>query len=526
MRRSRALKFIIAVTLITAIGPVLTAIYLAQQQGLATEFDRVTSYARSVAARSDRAVDQMQETIDILIATNTGDTCSDAMLNQMRQLGISMEFMKVAGAVSGELMMCSTLGLHEQGLALGPPDSVTPMGARLRLNAPMPLSSQTPYISIERDGFIAMAHRSQAVDLVVDQEGVLFATFDPSSGEIRTSSGVVDPQWMSAVDEVPEAAFISNGYIVGVVRSDEVALTAAIAAIPARYLDERVWTFIWVLLPIGLVTAVVLTGSVIYVARMQVSLPTQIRQGLRHNEFYLEYQPVIDLRTKHWVGAEALVRWRRRDGRIMQPDDFIPVAEHSGLIGLLTEKVIELASQDMVAALRDNPDFFLTLNLSAKDLQSGKTIDRLMTMVQDSGASAGQIVVELTERMLVDASAAKAVIAAMRKQGIRVAIDDFGTGYCSLSYLETMQFDCLKIDRLFVEAIDTEAATNRVVLHIIEMARTLNLKLIAEGVETEAQAQYLSEQGVEYAQGWLYSKAIAPADLIARLSRPRPRPTL
>lgn len=518
MRRSRALKIIIGVALVTAIGPVLAAIYLAQQQSLATEFDRVTSYARSVAVRSDRAVEQMQRAIDTLIAENAGDPCSDVMLRQMRQLGVSMEFMKVAGAVTGENMMCSTLGLHEEGLALGPPDSVTPQGAMLRLNAPMSFSSGTPYISIERDGFIAMAHRSQAVDLVVDQDGVLFATFDPTNGTIRTSSGPVDPQWVSAVDGVPEAAFLDNGYIVGVVRSDQVALTGAIAAIPASYLSERLWAFIAVLLPIGLVTGVILTGSVIYFARMQVSLPTQIRQGLRRNEFYLAYQPVIDLNTGRWVGAEALVRWRRADGRIMQPDEFIPVAEHSGLIGMLTERVMTLASHDMMALLRENPDFFLTLNLSAKDLQSGRTLDRLMTMVQDAGASAGQIVVELTERMLVDASAAKTVIAAMRKQGFRIAIDDFGTGYCSLSYLETMQFDCLKIDRLFVEAIDTEAATNRVVLHIIEMARTLNLKLIAEGVETEAQAQYLREQGVEYAQGWLYSKAIAPADLVARLT--------
>ncbi|MEX2332744.1 MAG: EAL domain-containing protein, partial [Pseudohongiella sp.] len=160
-----------------------------------------------------------------------------------------------------------------------------------------------------------------------------------------------------------------------------------------------------------------------------------------------------------------------------------------------------------------------TINLSAKDLQSGKTLDKLMAVVRASGAGAGQIVAELTERMLVDASAAKGVIEAMRRQGVRVAIDDFGTGYCSLSYLETMQFDCLKIDRLFVEAIDTEAATNRVVLHIIKMARTLNLKLIAEGVETEAQAQYLNQQGVEYAQGWLFSRAIAPGDLIKGLAR-------
>ncbi|MEX2333356.1 MAG: EAL domain-containing protein, partial [Pseudohongiella sp.] len=365
MRRSRVLKVIIAVALITAIGPVVTAIYLSQQQGLAAEFDRVTSYARSVAARSDRAVEQMQEAIDVLVAANIGDPCSDAMLTRMRQLGVSMEFMKVAGAVSGELMLCSTLGLHESGLALGPPDSLTPSGTRLRLTAPVPFASETPYISLERDGFIAMAHRNQAVDLVVDQEGVIFATFDPSTGDIRTVSGDADPRWVEAVNDVPEAAFVDNGYIVGVVRSDQVALTGAIAAIPSDYLDERILAFIWVLLPIGIVTAVVLTGSVVYFARLQVSLPTQIRQGLRRNEFYLDYQPVVELASGRWVGAEALLRWRRRDGRVMQPDDFIPVAEHSGLIGMLTEQVIEIAGRDMGAALRADPDFFLTINLSA-----------------------------------------------------------------------------------------------------------------------------------------------------------------
>ena len=363
-----------------------------------------------------------------------------------------------------------------------------------------------------------MAHRNQAVDLMVNQEGVLFATFDPTTGNIRTGSSEVRPRWANAVDNATVAAFVDEGYIVGVVRSGQVNVTGAIAAVPARYLDERILTFIWVLLPIGVVTAIVLTSSVIYFARLQVSLPTQIRQGLRRNEFYLEYQPVVDLNSGNWVGAEALVRWRRRDGRIMQPDEFIPVAEHSGLIGLLTERVIEVASKDMGTTLRDAPDFFLTINLSARDLQSGGTLEKLMVMARDSGARPGQIVAELTERMLVDASAAKSVIKAMREQGLRVAIDDFGTGYCSLSYLETMQFDCLKIDRLFVEAIDTEAATNRVVLHIINMARTLDMKLIAEGVETEAQANYLKSQGVEFAQGWLFSRAIAPDEFLKGLA--------
>lgn len=518
MRRRKVLNIVIAVVLITAIGPVLAAIFVARQQALDTGFERATDYARTVAGRSDRAVAQMQEALDLLVAAGSAEPCSEEMLMLMRQLGMSMEFTKVVGAVSGEQMICSSLGMHEEGLDLGPPDSTTPIGMHLRLSAPMALISQTPYISLELDGFIAMAHRNQAVDMVVDQQGVLFATFDPTTGELRTGSEQIRPAWIDAVTSQPEAAFVDGNYIVGVVRSEQVSRTGAVAAIPLSYLGQQVRAFIWVLLPIGLVTAVGLTFAVLYFARMQVSMPTQLRQGLRRNEFFLVYQPIVDLRTGQWVGAEALLRWRRSDGRLVYPDEFIPTAEQTGMISQLTERVIEIVQQDTASILHDNPEFFLTINLSAMDLQSGETMAKLLQLIQDSGARANQIVVELTERMLVDAIAARDIIASMRSHGVQVAIDDFGTGYCSLSYLETMQFDSLKIDRLFVEAIDTEAATNRVVLHIIEMARTLDLTLIAEGVETEAQAEYLREQGVEYAQGWLYSKALPPAELLAHLA--------
>lgn len=518
MRRSRAVKLMILIALLAAVLPVLAAIYLAREQGLDAELARVTSYARVVVNRSDRAVDQMNEAIDLLaqVRTRTDTDCSPAMLDQMREISVTMEYVKVIGVVEGDLLVCSSMGLHPEGIPVGSVDVVAPTGTRLRYDAPAILAqSDTPYVSLERDGLIAMAQRNQAVDVVVDQEGSLFATFDPTTNQIRTSNAPVNPEWVTATADTSETAFVADGYIVAVIRSDDVRFTGAIAAIPVSYLNDSVQDLILLLLPIALLAGAGLSASLLYLARQQASLPSQIRLGLKREEFFLEYQPVVDLDNATWLGVEALLRWRRRDGEVLYPDAFVPAAEQSGLVNQLSLRVIELVERDLGVLISAEPGFFVTINLSARDLQSERVLDRLLELKRVTGATAGQLVVELTERMLVEPENAARAIENMRSRGIHVAIDDFGTGYCSLSYLEQMRFDALKIDKLFVEAIDKEAATSPVVLHIIDMARTLGMKIVAEGVETPEQEQFLKTQGVQFAQGWLYSKSLPVDKLVS-----------
>ena len=528
MRRARAIKLITLMAVLAAVLPLFGAVLIAQQQGLNAELARVSSYARVVVNRSDRAVQQMDEAIDALTELyqqqGGGDACSEMMLNTMRELGVSGEYTKVAGFVRDDRMYCSTLGVHEEGIYVGPVDIVTANQTRLRYTPPELGSGQlrstvdVPYVSLERNGFIAMTHRSQAVDLVVDLDGVLFATFDPTTNGIRTSNAPLSNEWVVETAGLQESAFVSDGYVVGVVRSGQIQFTGALAAVPVRYLNEAVYDFIILLLPIGLVAGAGLSAALVYLARQQTSLATQIKLGLKRDEFFLVYQPVVDISDGRWLGAEALLRWRRRDGEVVMPDAFIPIAEQSGVISQLTMRVIELVQRDMSALLATLPDFFVALNLSARDLQSERTLDLLMDLKRNTAARSGQLVVEVTERMLVDPEQAARTIRTIRSRGIQVAIDDFGTGYCSLSYLETLSFDALKIDRLFVEAIDKQAATSPVVLHIIEMAKTLGLKIVAEGVETSAQARYLQDNGVEFAQGWLYSKPVTAERLIQQLA--------
>ena len=186
----------------------------------------------------------------------------------------------------------------------------------------------------------------------------------------------------------------------------------------------------------------------------------------------------------------------------------------SGLIQRFTEYVIAQVAIDGPRFFTRYPGAYISINLSTPDLRSNDVVEWLRRLVTTPGITARNIIVELTERSFLDPTSASDVIGKVQAMGIRVAIDDFGTGFSSLSHLTNLSADYLKIDKVFVDAIGTGSVTSEVVLHIIEMAKSLNLTVISEGVETQGQADLLREQGVTFAQGWLFSKAQPLANLL------------
>ena len=271
-------------------------------------------------------------------------------------------------------------------------------------------------------------------------------------------------------------------------------------------------------LPLGLLAflvAAAVAALIYFVGRWRLSPANTIRYAVKKREFNAKYQPIIDLKTGLCVGAEALARWRRPDGTVVRPNGFVPFAEDNGLIELITDQMIKRIIEDLGGLLRSNPDLHVAINITPGEFQSDETVAIMKRMVEESGIESRQIVLEATERCLMDPNTARGIISKLRANGHRISIDDFGTGYSSLSYLQTLDVDSLKIDKSFVEAIDADAATSGVVPHIIDMARALNLTVIAEGVETEAQARFLRERDVPYAQGWLFSKALTASEFAA-----------
>ena len=279
----------------------------------------------------------------------------------------------------------------------------------------------------------------------------------------------------------------------------------AISVIPVIYTYRRVTRFAVIFVPIGLLCGAMLGWAVLQILRIRSSVPGLIRAAARNRHFFLEYQPVVELSTGRIIAAEALVRWKRGK-TVISPAGFIKLAEDSGVISSITETVMDIVADDLPKLLKLDRRFQVAINLSATDLKDEATVDRLIALLGRSGALPDNLMVEATEHSMVSGSTSYKVIERIRGEGICVAIDDFGTGFSSLSYLQSLSVDALKIDKSFVDSIGTNGATSEVVLHIIEIAQSLHLRTVAEGVETEAQAEFLRQRRVDHAQGWLFGK--------------------
>lgn len=263
-------------------------------------------------------------------------------------------------------------------------------------------------------------------------------------------------------------------------------------------------------------------------ARMNAALMrfVQTREALdlalRQQSFELHYQPQIDLNTGMVVSVEALLRWQRPKIGLVMPDDFIDVAEESGLIVPIGAWVLREACRQ-AAVLRGSgwPHLVMAVNLSAAQFQHGHLVETVEAALADSGLAPHGLELELTESLLLQGEdAIREAVAHWKGQGIGLSIDDFGTGYSSFAYLKRFHIDKVKIDRSFVGDIQSDDGSRAIVQAIIQMARSLRLRVVAEGVETVAIAEQLQRMGCDQAQGYLYARPM-PAPELERWLRAR-----
>lgn len=248
-------------------------------------------------------------------------------------------------------------------------------------------------------------------------------------------------------------------------------------------------------------------------AEQRRAMEMDMHLALRREEFRLFYQPIVDVLSKRTVGAEALIRWHHPVNGIVPPDTFVPLAEETGLIVEIGRWVVEAACRQLASWRDEGLDYYLSINISGRQIPDGMSPATLIEAVNRHGVHPRQLVLEITEGMLLsDVSKALSWLNAVSEAGFRIYLDDFGTGYSSLSYLKRFPVNTVKIDKSFVRDMSSNASDLALVGAIIAMARSLNLDVVAEGVENLAQLQLLSQMQCSNIQGYYFSRPVTPEE--------------
>jgi len=249
----------------------------------------------------------------------------------------------------------------------------------------------------------------------------------------------------------------------------------------------------------------------------RVEIDSKLRRALENGDFHLQYQPLIDVSTENIIAAEALIRWQDEELGLVSPEEFVPLAEESGLIVEIGDWVLDTALADVKKWREhsDHQDFYIAINLSSRQFRGKDVVKKIADSLKRHGLPGSCLELEITERLIMkDVPHVIAILNQFKEMGIRLSIDDFGTGYSSLSYLKRFPFDVLKIDRMFIKDIADDPDDRALCDAIIAMAHSLGLSIIGEGVENKQQYEFLSQRGVETVQGYYVSAPLVNDDFI------------
>ncbi|NLM34565.1 MAG: bifunctional diguanylate cyclase/phosphodiesterase [Clostridiales bacterium] len=247
-----------------------------------------------------------------------------------------------------------------------------------------------------------------------------------------------------------------------------------------------------------------------------LKLENDLKHALERNELLLYYQPIVSLKTDKIIGFEALVRWNHPELGLVPPMDFIPIAEETGLIIPIGRWILQEACRQVSLwhkRYKGTDSLIINVNMSAMQLKQWDIVEQIMEVIRETSISPSNLNIEITESALItDVRNSQIVLEQIRNLGVSIQIDDFGTGYSSLSYLQQFPFNVIKVDRSFVQQLDSNGKNHGVVKSIILMAHELNMQVTGEGIETKGQLIQLKDLGCEHGQGYYFSKPLNKDD--------------
>jgi sensor c-di-GMP phosphodiesterase-like protein len=527
IKRGSLTALLAFVLLATALTPGLLCFLFAQQSERRHEVERLGNFADTALLQAEEVTRQLSGAL--LDVSRTGEPpCSASNLTRLRRIALTHWPIRDAGAYDQDRRwQCSSLlgavaAVSYDGFTLPLPDWRGRDGLMAWFKV-VDLPGGKESLVLGRDGFYVAVDPASYFDgldsrAVRKAQGVGVINTDTARLIANTSS--VEPSILLAAFHAADDGASAASDTPYVVRRSSTMPIAVVVSDTHRPLLTRVRQWPWIWLLGGVLGGVALAAWLGMILVRRLSPVGQLSDAVRRHQFIVAYQPIVDLATRRCIGAEALVRWKHQD-RIVRPDHFIPLAEHRGLIQAITDQVLDTILFELGEFLHRYRELYVSINLSAPDLTTRRFLDKLTPALAAQRLLPSQIRIEATERAFLDADAAKEVIQAFRDAGHPVYIDDFGTGYSSLSHLQNFQVDALKIDKSFVDTVGQDTASSSVASHIIEMAMTLKVQVIAEGIEHEEQACYLQSRGAHFGQGWLFSAPLSAAEFIGYVGKRR-----
>jgi len=500
--------------------------------GIDTVLDRYV-HARETAhlqSMADSLTDRMQTSVEAgikalqTILADSASLCTPSFANSIhRVIESSLHVRQVLVQNGDGLQFCDAFG-HEVGLTL--------------LSEALPLPGRTQTIALARLAELAVpvirisqrVGDNRMVSVVVPvistaPEDLLAGLVPGSLIRVSLTNGT---EIISAGDTLTyQKRDSGTEFVTAQAFAGELPLRTE-AAVPfamarAQYTDIDVTATVAACLMSGAFLLLALN----YVRRTQ--LPSfDLERAIAEGEIRPYYQPIINLKTGRLSGCEVLCRWTKRNGEVVPPGAFIDYAEVTGLAIPMTISLMQQVKADLSDLCVDLPDIRIAINLFEGHFRDGTIVDDVQAIFSGSPISFRQLVFEITERRpLGNSMQASSVIAGLHALGARLAMDDVGTGHSNLAYMQTLGVDVIKIDRVFVDMIKADTTQVPVLDGLIAMSRDLRTDVVAEGVETEAQARYLRARGVELAQGWLFAPALRPTqfkELARALNMPKRAP--
>jgi sensor c-di-GMP phosphodiesterase-like protein len=478
----------------------------------AMQFRSARAHLRNYATRLEELSDRISAENAAAVASVSQDNqefCSDLELIFMRNYVFHAPHIRDLGRTrDGNLYCTSGVGRLDPPVPTGAPDIVS-SGVKLQREVPLVFSDGTVGVVTERDGVSIVFNPDLLKSLEEPPMHYSAMYFDQNQKHMLAVYG---PDGPLTIAEVLAAKPIDkDGVLYQPVCSSNKSRCAVAYESIRDIRAAGVSSMRLSILDGGLLgTALGVLLALVY--SRQRSMESQLRRALRQGSLTVVYQPIVYLATGAIVAAEALVRWVDEDGVSIRPDVFVALAEHRGFTREITQLVVGCAAEELADMLAGN--FRVTINMAPADLTDPAFIKHLDQCLSTAGVDPAKMILEITERTVSDRESAVAAIAKLRERGHGVFIDDFGAGYSNLALLHRLAIDGIKIDRAFTQTVGTMDTGSSVVPQILDMAKQLDLLVVVEGIETEAQAEYFRRAGRGIlGQGWLFGRPVPAAQL-------------